>query len=111
MKIKREDKDDITLFRLEGKIMGGPDAEAFQGALKGALGEGRTKVIIDLAKVSWVNSTGLGILIRGHSTMKQSGAEMKMIGINKRIDQIFMVTKLHTIFDSFEDEAAAVASF
>ena len=111
MKIKRDDKDDISILRLEGKIMGGPDADAFQSALKEILGEGRNKVILDLGKVSWVNSTGLGILIRGHSTMKQSGAELKMIGINKRIDQIFMVTKLHTIFDSFEDESAAVASF
>ena len=111
MKIKREDKEEITLLHLEGKIMGGPDAELFQSALKDVLGEGRSRVIIDLGKVSWVNSTGLGILIRGHSTMKQNGGELKLIGVNKRIDQIFMVTKLHTIFDSFEDEGAATASF
>ena len=111
MKIKRDDLEDVTLLRLEGKIMGGPDAELFQSEVKAVLDEGRDKVILDLAKVSWVNSTGLGILIRGHSTLKQRGVQMKLVGVNKRIDQIFMVTKLHTIFDSFETENEAIASF
>ena len=111
MKIKRDDVDDVTILRLEGKIMGGPDADEFKGTIKGVLGEGRHKVVLDLNKVSWVNSTGLGILISGHTTLKQNGGTMKLIGVNKRIDQIFMVTKLHTIFDSYQDESQAIASF
>lgn len=111
MKIKRDDKDEVTVLRVEGKIMGGPDAETFHNLVKGLLAEGRTKVVLDLGKVSWVNSTGLGILISGHSTIQQNGGAMRLVGVNKRIDQIFMVTKLHTIFQSFETEAEALASF
>jgi len=111
MKIKRDDRESVTILHLEGKIMGGPDAEAFQKEIKALLDDGRQKVILDLGKVSWVNSTGLGILISGHSSMKNRGGSIKLTGVNKRIDQIFMVTKLHTIFDSFETEDEALASF
>jgi len=111
MKINRDDKDHVTVLRMEGKIMGGPDAEAFQKTIKDLIAEDRKKVILDMSKVSWVNSTGLGILISGHTTLQNNGGSMRLLGVNKRIDQIFMVTKLHTIFDSFEDEAEALAGF
>lgn len=111
MKIRRDDKGEVTVLRVEGKIMGGPDADAFQNTVKELLAGGRQRLVLDLGKVSWVNSTGLGILIAGHSTVKREGGEMKLVGVNKRIDQIFMVTKLHTIFESFESEADALASF
>jgi anti-sigma B factor antagonist len=111
MKIRRDDKAEVTVLRMEGKIMGGPDAEAFQKTVKELVAEGKRKIVLDLSKVSWVNSTGLGILISGHTTMQNNGGTMKLVGVNKRIDQIFMVTKLHTIFQTFEDEAEALESF
>jgi anti-sigma B factor antagonist len=111
MKVVRDDRDAVTLLRVEGKIMGGPDADTFKKVIKDLVAEGRNKVILDLNKVSWVNSTGLGILISGHTTIKSNGGGMALIGVNQRIDQIFMVTKLNTIFQAYEDEASALASF
>jgi len=111
MKIRRDDIDDVTVLRMEGKIMGGPDAEAFQSTIKDLLAEGRRKVVLDMGKVSWVNSTGLGILISGHTTLQKNDGQMRLARVNKRIDQILMVTKLHTIFRAFQDEADALASF
>lgn len=111
MKIKREDKGPVSILRMEGKIMGGPDADTFQKTVKDLLAEGRKSVLLDLGKVSWVNSTGLGILISGHTTIQNGGGKMMLVGVNKRIDQIFMVTKLHTIFESYDDEAQALAKF
>jgi anti-sigma B factor antagonist len=58
-----------------------------------------------------VNSTGLGILIAGYTTVKYAGGVLKLVGVNKRIEQIFQVTKVHTIFETFEEESQALASF
>ena len=111
MKIRRDDSGEVTVLRLDGKLMGGPDADKFQSQVKELVSEGRSKVLLDLSKVSWVNSTGLGILISGYTTIQNSGGSMRLVGANKRIDQIFMVTKLHTIFQSFDSEEEAIASF
>ena len=111
MKIHREDNGAVTVIRLNGKLMGGPDADHFQKLIKELVSEDRKQVLVDMGKVSWVNSTGLGILISGYTTLKNADGNLKLVGVNKRIDQIFMVTKLHTIFEAFEEEASALASF
>ena len=111
MKVQREDNQEVTIIRLNGKLMGGPDADSFHKLIKGLVDEDRKKVLVDMGKVSWVNSTGLGILISGYSTLKEAGGTLKLVGVNKRIDQIFMVTKLHTIFEAYEEETRALASF
>jgi len=111
MKIHREDSGGVTILRLNGKLMGGPDAEGFQKLVKELVEAGRKQVLVDMGKVSWVNSTGLGILISGYTTLRNAGGTLKLVGVNKRIDQIFMVTKLHTIFESFEEETRALSSF
>ena len=111
MKIKREESGEIVILRLEGKLMGGPDADVFQGLIKELVAADRKKVLVDLGKVSWVNSTGLGILISGYTTLKNNGGSLKLVNVNKRIDQILIVTKLHTVFDAYDDESRALASF
>ena len=111
MKIQHEDAGEVTVIRLNGKLMGGPDAETFQKLVKDLVGRDRKKILVDMGKVSWVNSTGLGILISGYTTLKNAGGAFKLTGVNKRIDQIFMVTKLHSIFEAFEEESAALESF
>ena len=111
MKIKQEERDAVVILRLGGKLMGGPDADSFQQTIRGLVEQGKKNVLVDMGDVSWVNSTGLGILISGYHTLRNAGGVLKLVRVNKRIDQIFMVTKLHTIFDSFDDEAHALASF
>lgn len=111
MKLKRDDNGDVTVLRLEGKLMGGPDADEFKKVVRDLVGAERKKILVDMGKVSWVNSTGLGILISGYTTLQNNGGTLKLVHVNKRIDQIFMVTKLNTIFESFEDETRALASF
>lgn len=111
MKIKERQRDGVTILEVSGKIMGGPDAELFNSTLKSLIHEGQARVVVDLSKVTWVNSTGLGILISGYTTLKRSNGEMKLLNVSERIESIFMVTKLHTVFESYRSEDDAVQSF
>lgn len=111
MKIKERKRDGVVILEMSGKLMGGPDATSFGDTLKTLIHEGSANIIVDLGKVSWVNSTGLGILISGYSTVKKNGGELKLLNVSDRIESIFMVSKLHTVFTSFDDEDAAVQSF
>ncbi len=111
MKIKERQRDGVTILEVSGKIMGGPDAELFNSTLKSLIHEGQARVLVDLGKVTWVNSTGLGILISGYTTLKRSNGEMKLLNVSERIESIFMVTKLHTVFESYKNEDEGVLSF
>jgi len=111
LKIKERKRDGVAILELSGKIMGGPDAGLFNDTLKTLIHEGTLNIVIDLGRVNWINSTGLGILISGYSTVKKSGGDMKLLRPTDRIQSIFMVSKLHTVFVSFADEDEAVRSF
>jgi len=111
MKIKERERDGVVVLEVSGKIMGGPDSELFSTTLKSLVHEKKFRVLVDLGNVTWVNSTGLGILISGYSTMKRNSGEMKLVNVSDRIDSIFMVTKLYSVFDSFKTEDEAIASF
>jgi anti-sigma B factor antagonist len=91
--------------------MGGPDADVFKETIKQLIQEGYKNVLVNLAHVPWVNSTGLGILIAGYTTLKREGGILKLTHVTDRIESILMITKLGTIFESFSDENAALNSF
>lgn len=111
MKIKIRKTDSIAVLDLSGKLMGGPDADVFKDTIKQLIDDGYKNVIVNLQHVPWVNSTGLGILIAGYTTLKREGGSLKLIHVTDRIESILMITKLGTIFESYSDEGEAVKSF
>ncbi len=111
MKITRNERNDVVVLTISGKLMGGPDADSFQNHVDGILEQGRRKILVDLGDVSWVNSTGLGILIQGHHTVTKAGGEMKLCKASRRVESLLMVTRLNMIFENYSDEAQALASF
>lgn len=111
VKIKERKRDGVAILEMSGKLMGGPDADAFNEILKTLIHEGSKNVIVHMDKVKWVNSTGLGILISGYTTLKKNGGELKLLKVSDRIENIFIVSKLFTVFESFQDEDEAVQSF
>ncbi len=111
MKLKERESGGVVILEASGKIMGGPDAELFQSTLKSLIHEGRSRVVVDLGQVTWVNSTGLGILISGYTTLKRENGEMKLLNVSDRIESIFIVTKLYSVFESYKDEQEAINSF
>jgi anti-sigma B factor antagonist len=111
LKIKRHDDDDVVILEVSGKVMGGPDSEKFKSVILGLIDEGAKKLLIDLSSVPWMNSSGVGILISGYTSMKNAGAQVKFLNINERVKSILMVTKLLTVFESYYNRGDALASF
>jgi len=111
VRIQSKDLDGIVALHLQGKLMGGPDADTFRKTIYDLLERGKKKVIVDLKSVNWVNSTGVGILISGYTTLRKSGGDLKLIHVSEKIRSILYVTKLNLIFECFDSEDEAIASF
>lgn len=111
MKASTRTEGDVVVISLSGKLMGGPDAESVRQLIRENLEAGNKKMVIDIGDVSWVNSTGLGILIASHVTVSNAGGTVKLSRVSKRISQIFMVTKLHTVFETHDSIEEALQSF
>lgn len=111
MKLTTEKKGDVLIFALKGKIMGGPESAQFHEQLKQAIARGERKVILDLGGVEWMNSSGLGLLISGFTTLRNSGGEMKLARSTDKIQSLLVITKLNTVFEAHDTIEAALKSF
>jgi anti-sigma B factor antagonist len=111
MKLNEKSVADIIVLELSGKIMGGPDASLLNDKLHELVEAGKIKVVVDLGKVNWMNSSGLGILIGAMTTIKNNNGELKLANVTERIKSLFIITKLITVFESFESVEEAVESF
>jgi anti-sigma B factor antagonist len=111
MKIKTNEKYGALIIELKGNVMGGPDAQEFQDLLHKSLEEDKKNVVVDLANVKFMNSSGLGMLISGFTTMKNGGGLMKLANATEKINSLLVITKLITIFEHFESVDEAVQSF
>lgn len=111
MKMNEKVSNDVVILELSGKIMGGPDATLLNDKLYELIEAGKTKVVADLENVNWMNSSGLGILISGLTTMRNHGGDLKLANVTDRIQSLLMITKLLTVFETFDSVNKAVASF
>ncbi len=111
MKIKRSRAGDVTVLVLSGKILGGPDQEEFSTEIKTLVNEGHVDIVLDMGKVEYINSTGLGILISGYTTLKKNGGEMRICEVRERVENLLNITHLKLLFQTFDDCEKAVASF
>jgi len=111
MKINvREDKS-VTILELKGNIMGGEDETTFYDQLHELIDKGRIKVVLDLSRVEWINSRGLGILISGLTTMKNNSGELKLARTSEKVESLLTMTRLITAFEHYDSVDEAVASF
>ena len=111
MRIQTKERDGVTVLLFQGKLMGGPDADYFLEVVHGLIERGKRRVIADLREVNWVNSTGVGILITGYTTLRKNGGDLKLLHVSTKIRSILYVTKLNLIFECYDSEDEAVASF
>lgn len=111
MKLSTREIEEIVILEPKGKIMGGPDASLLHDKLHEYLEQNKKRVIIDLAKVDWMNSTGLGILISSYTTLRNNEGELKLANVTDKIKSLLTITKLVTVFDAYDSIDDAVKSF
>ena len=103
--------ENIAVLSVSGKLMGGPETWEVHDKVKGLIADKIKNVVIDLSKVKWLNSQGLGMLMAVHTSLKNAGGDWKMAGATDKVNSLFMITKLITIFQTFETADRAVASY
>lgn len=111
MKLNQIDIDGVTVIELKGKLMGGPDAVELHETLHGLVEKDVKNFVLDLKDVDWINSSGLGILISGLTTVRNSGGDLCLAQAGDKIKNILTITKLSSVFNSFDLLDDAVASF
>ena len=110
MTIEERKLDDITVLDLNGTFVLGGDAD-FKKRVETVITGGNRRLLINLAKVSYMDSSGLGELISGYTKMQRVSGQMKLFNLSKRLNQLLVITKLITVFETFNSEADAVSSF
>ncbi len=111
MSISTHEKDGVVVLEPEGKIMGGPEATELRNQLYELIAKNQKKVVIDLENVEWMNSTGLGILISGMTSLRNNKGELKLAAVSEKVANLFEITKLNNVFESFNSTDDAVKSF
>ena len=111
MKLQDRIENGVVILEPSGKIMGGPDASLLKDKLLAYIEKDQKKIVIDLSRVDWMNSTGLGILISGYSTLRNHEGQLKLANVTDKIHSLLVITKLVTVFDSYDSLEAAIGSF
>lgn len=111
MDYKIDEKYNCVVIHLKGKVMGGPDAEVFRDELQKLLDEDKRNVILNLEKVKFMNSSGLGILIAGLKKMRENDGDIKLSNADKRISSLLMVSQLNTVFDHYKSLDEAIEAY
>ena len=110
MKVKTDMQGDVAVVHVSGKLMGGPESENLRNEVKTLLEDGVRKFVINLKGVPWINSTGLGALMSVYTSVQRAEGALALCHVSDRIQSLFMITKLLTIFDTHPSEKEAVES-
>jgi anti-sigma B factor antagonist len=111
LKITERVVDGVTVVALEGRIVLGEESNALREKVKSLLAAGQKKIVLNMANVTYIDSSGLGTLVASHSSARAQGATLKLCNLGAKFQEILQVTKLVTVFEVYPTEAAAIASF
>ena len=109
--IREKETDGVTVLVLSGRVVLGEESSHLRTKLKDLLGQGKTRLVLDLAEVKYIDSAGLGTLVAGYTSAQSQGAGIKLANLTKKFDEQLHITKLVTVFDVYGSVADAVKSF
>lgn len=109
--IKQKETDGVTVLILSGRVVLGEESNQLRTKLKDLLGQGKTRLVLDLAEVKYIDSAGLGTLVAGYTSAQNQGAGIKLANLTKKFHEQLHITKLVTVFDVYDSVADAVKSF
>ena len=102
---------DITILDMDGKITIGEGSVALRTAIRRLLEEGKKKILLNLAKVGYIDSSGIGELVSSYTAINKEGGSLKLLNLTQKLQDLLTITKLLTVFDVYESEEEALASF
>lgn len=102
---------DVTIIDMEGRVTLGEGSNLLRDLVRESLGRGRRKIVMNMAGINYIDSTGLGELVSGYRLIKSEGGELKLLNLNKKVTDLLQITKLYTVFDIHNEEEQAVSSF
>src|SRR5262245_17012895 len=112
MQLEEHLSGDVTVITVTGDITLNKGGDVLlKDKIQSLLQQGKKKLLLDLGKVSYVDSAGLGQLVQVYATAKHHGGSLKLVNLTKRLKDLLVVSKLLTVFDSYESESEAIASF
>jgi anti-sigma B factor antagonist len=111
LEINRKEREGVTILDMKGRITVGPEATALREAVAAAVADNVRQLVLNLAQVDFIDSTGLGAVVMCSTTMRKAGGAVKLLNLNRRNIELLVMTKLATVFETFTDETDAVNSF
>jgi anti-sigma B factor antagonist len=111
VKINTRQVEDVAVIDVSGRITLGEETSALRKAVRDLIDKGKKKIVLNLAEVSYIDSSGVGELVSGYTAVRNAGGELKLLNLTKKVHDLLQVTKLYTIFDIKDDEFMAVKSF
>ena len=111
VKLTSRQVGDVTVIDAAGRITLGEGASQFRDTIRELSAQGKKKLLLNLGEVSYIDSSGIGEMVSGFTTVTNNGGQFKLVGLSKRIKDLLQITKLYTVFDTYDDEAEAVRSF
>jgi anti-sigma B factor antagonist len=111
LNIRERQAGDVTILDLDGKITIGEGSVSLRGTIRRLVKEGKKKILLNLGGVGYVDSSGIGELVSSYTTTSSEGGQLKLLNLTQKIQDLLGITKLLTVFDTYDDEAKALNSF
>lgn len=111
VKLTTRQVGDVTVIDAVGRITLGEGASTFRDTIRDLASKGDKKLLLNLSEVSYIDSSGIGELVSGFTTVTNHGGQLKLVGLTKRVKDLLQITKLYTVFDVYDTETSAVRSF
>ena len=111
LSIASREVNGVTVLDLSGRITLGEGSVQLRDAVRDLIGKGQKNILVNLGDVNYIDSSGLGELVSAYTTARNQGASLKLLKLTKKVHDLLQVTKLYTVFDIYDDEASAIASY
>ncbi len=110
-KLNTRQVGDVSVVDVSGRITLGEGSSALRDCLRDLMAQNNKKILLNLSEVSYIDSSGIGELVSGFTTVANSGGTLKLLGLTRRVKDLLQITKLYTVFDVHEEEAHAIRAF
>jgi len=111
MKVAIRQVDGVTILDLSGRITLGEGSITLRDSVRDVLAKGSKKILLNLAQITYIDSSGIGELVSAFTSVKNAGGELKLLNLTQKVHDLLQITKLYTVFDIWDNEASAIGAF